>query len=217
MQTILCPSIMCADYNQLRDEVIALDKAGCDIFHCDVMDGIFVPNITMGVMDVKVVRSNTDKIVDVHLMCERPADKIDLFINCGVDLFYIHPETDNNSIETLKLIKAKNKLAGIVISPDIEVDRFIDLLDICDYVLVMSVYPGFSGQPYLDFVGDKIEYLVDIRKKYHYQLIIDGAISCEKISELSKLGVDGFVLGTKALFVKGKTYDEVFKELRSKS
>ena len=215
MERIICPSLMCANYDSLKDEIIKLDSAGTDIFHIDIMDGTFVPNFGMGIQDVQAVRRNTKKMIDSHLMISNPGEYVDLFADLGVDLIYIHPETDMHPVRTLGKIKAKNKLAGIAINPGTSIESVIELLSLVDYVMVMTVNPGFAGQKYLDFVNDKIERLVNLKSKYKFKIMVDGAISEEKINQLSDLGVDGFILGTSALFGKEEEYKDIIKRLKN--
>ncbi len=214
MEKILCPSMMCADFGNLEKETKELDLAGIDIFHCDVMDGEFVPNITMGIKDIETIRKYTDKIIDCHLMVENPGNKIDWFLNAGVDLIYIHPESERYVVKNLAYIKSKGKLAGLAINPDTSIETIEEMLGLCDYILVMTVNPGFAGQSFIDFTKNKIKRLVKLKDKYSYKIIIDGACSPEIISELSKYGCDGFVLGTSALFGKEQKYNKLIKELR---
>lgn len=215
MERIICPSLMCANYDSLKDEVVKLDLAGTDIFHIDIMDGMFVPNFGMGIQDVQAVRKNTNKMIDSHLMISNPGDYIDLFVNIGVDLIYIHPETDMHPVRTLEKIKANNKLAGIAINPGTSIESIIELLPLVDYLMVMTVNPGFAGQKYLDFVNDKIERLVKLKLEHSFKIMVDGAISEEKINQLSALGVDGFILGTSALFGKDEDYSTIIKRLKN--
>ena len=200
---LMCPSMMCANYGKLEDEVIKLDEAGIDIFHCDVMDGSFVPNIAMGIMDIDTIRKKTNKILDCHLMIENPSNKIDWFINVGVDLIYIHPESERYVIKTLSYIK------------ETSIESIIEMLSLCDYVLVMTVNPGFAGQKFIEFTKKKISKLVDLKKLYSFKIIIDGACSPSVIKELTELGCDGFVLGTSSLFNKEKNYKQIIHELRN--
>ena len=211
---LLCPSMMCANYGHLASEVRALDDAGADIFHCDIMDGTFVPNFTMGVMDVQTVRRYTDKMVDCHLMIENPGTKVDWFIDAGADLIYIHPESERYVVKTLAHIKERGKLSGIAVNPDTSVASISEILNLCDYVMVMTVNPGFAGQGFIDFTRKKVKQLVELKEQYGYKLMIDGHCSPEIVAELSALGVDGFILGTSALFRKGRTYKELLSELR---
>ena len=213
-ERLLCPSMMCANYGHLAAEVRALDDAGADIFHCDIMDGTFVPNFTMGVMDVQTVRRYTDKMVDCHLMIENPGNKVDWFINAGANLIYIHPESERYVVKTLAHIKEMGAYAGIAVNPDTSVASISEILNLCDYVMVMTVNPGFAGQGFIDFTRKKVKQLVELKEQYGYKLMIDGHCSPEIVAELSAMGVDGFILGTSALFRKGRTYKELIRELR---
>ena len=150
-ERLLCPSMMCANYGHLASEVRALDDAGADIFHCDIMDGSFVPNFTMGVMDVQTIRRYTDKPVDCHLMIENPSSKVDWFIDVGADILYIHPESERYVVKTLAHIKERGAYAGIAINPDTSIASVSDMLNLCDYVLVMTVNPGFAGQKFINY------------------------------------------------------------------
>lgn len=212
----LCPSMMCANYEYLKNEVIALDEAGVDIFHCDVMDGSFVPNLTMGLQDILAIRKNTKKLVDVHLMMEHPGRHIDLFVDAGVDLIYIHPESERYVVKTLAAIKSRGCLAGLAINPDTSIETIEEMLNLVDIVMVMTVNPGFSGQQFIEFTKKKIKRILEWKNTYHYKVMIDGACSLERIEELSKMGVDGFILGTSALFQKEETYQELISKIREK-
>jgi len=211
---MLFASMMCANYNHLADDIKALDEAGIDSFHCDVMDGTFVPNMTMGIMDIKTIRSNTKKMVDVHLMIENPSSKIDLFIDAGADLIYIHPEAERYVVKTLAAIKSRGVLAGIAINPDTSLETIYEMLNLVDYVMVMTVNPGFAGQKFIDFTTEKIKKLIKLKEELGFKIIIDGAMSPEKIKEMHELGCDGYVLGTSALFGKNESYAELIEKLR---
>lgn len=211
---LLCPSMMCADYGNLRSEVQALDAAGADVFHCDVMDGSFVPNIAMGLMDIKAVRSATNKPVDCHLMIEEPSRSINLFLDAGVDLIYIHPESERYCIKTLVAIRDGGAKAGIAINPDTSIASVEELLNEVDYVMVMTVNPGFAGQAFIEFTKDKIARLAALKERYEFTLTVDGACSPERIKALSSIGADGFILGTSALFGRGD-YAQSINQLRS--
>ena len=204
---------MCADFGHLADDVRALDEAGADIFHCDIMDGNFVPNFTMGISDVRTIRKYTDKPVDCHLMMENPADKVDWFIDAGADIIYIHPESERYVVKTLAHIKEKGA-AGLAVNPDTSVASIAEMLNLCDYVMVMTVNPGFAGQAFIDFTKKKIRQLADMKAEYGYRLMVDGHCSPEIVAELSGMGVDGFVLGTSGLFLDGVSYREAMERLR---
>lgn len=215
MQKLLCPSMMCADYGNLEREVRELDKSGADIFHVDVMDGSFVPNYAMGLEDFKCIRKNTAKPVDVHLMVENPGIAVKIFGNAGADILYVHAETDRNIIRTLGNIRDMGKKAGLALNPGTSFEAVKHVLPMADYVMIMTVNPGFAGQTYLKFMDEKIRDFVKHKKEYEYEIVVDGAISAERIAELSCLGVAGFVLGTSSLFGKGeyRTTMEVLREL----
>ncbi|TZE81343.1 ribulose-phosphate 3-epimerase [Calorimonas adulescens] len=214
MKKIICPSMMCANFDSLKEEVAKLDMAGIDIFHIDIMDGIFVPNFGMGLQDIQCIRKNTEKLIDVHLMIENPGNYIDLFAKLGVDIIYIHPEADKHPARTIEKIKAASKAAGIAINPGTSVETIEELLPMIDYLMAMTVNPGFAGQKYLNFVDNKIKKLVRLKKDYGFKVMVDGAISSEKINELSKLGVDGFILGTSSLFGKNEDYKTIIERLK---
>lgn len=214
-QKLLCPSTMCIDFLHLAEDVGALDEAGVDIFHNDIMDGSFVPNITLGINDVKAIRKCTQKPVDVHLMIDNPASKVDWFIDAGADIIYIHPESERYTGKTLMHIRERGVKSGIAINPDTSIAMVQELLPLCDYVLAMTVNPGFAGQKFIDNTKKKVMALADLKAVHGYKLMIDGACSPAIIAELSALGVDGFVLGTSALFGKGRPYADIIPELRS--
>lgn len=212
---LLCPSLMCADYGNLRATVEELDAAGIDIFHCDVMDGSFVPNFAMGLEDIKAVRAATNKLVDVHLMVENPASKVELFAAAGADIIYIHPEFERYVVKTLAAIKSLGKSAGIAVNPDTSISEVEEMLNLCDYVMVMTVNPGFAGQSFIEFTNDKVRRLAALKERFGFELMIDGACSPERVRDLSAIGADGFILGTSALFGKDAGYEECLRRLRA--
>lgn len=211
---LLCPSMMCANFSNLEDDTKKLTDAGTDIFHIDIMDGGFVPNFGMGLQDFELIRSVTNKQVDVHLMIDNPSKYVEKFADMGADIIYIHPEADIQAARTLDTIKSKGKKAGIAINPGTSIETIQELLPLIDYLMVMTVNPGFAGQKYLDFVTEKIKKINALKEQFDFEIMVDGAISPEKIQELRKLGVKGFILGTSALFGKEESYETILNNLR---
>lgn len=218
MKINLCPSMMCADYRNLEKEIDRLEKAGADIFHLDVMDGHYVSNFGMGLQDLKFICSHAKIKTEAHLMIENPQRYIPLFAGCGVDIIYIHPESEYHAITTLQQIKEIGLDAGIVINPGTSVESILELLNVVDHVLVMGVNPGQAGQMYLPYAEKKIGRLLELKEQYDFSIGMDGACNIERIKRLSQKGVENFVLGTAALFYGDMNYEEhmsmIFQALR---
>lgn len=213
----LTASMMCADFGCLKEEVAKLEKAGIDSFHIDIMDGRYVPNFAMSLNDLKYIRSATNKPLDVHLMIEHPNSHIELFLdrlNPG-DTVYIHPEAEYHPSTTLQKIIERKMIPGIAINPGTSIETVIEMLQIVDKVLVMSVNPGNAGQMYLPYVGKKIEKLISYKEDMNYKIYWDGACSADKVVRYAPLGVDGFVLGSTLLFGKERSYEDILKDIRN--
>ncbi|MCR5619332.1 MAG: ribulose-phosphate 3-epimerase [Lachnospiraceae bacterium] len=210
-------SMMCADFGNLSAEVRALEEAGIDYFHIDIMDGRYVPNYAMSLNDMRYIAKATDKNLDVHLMIEHPINNIGLFLDClrPGDIVYIHPEAEYHPSTTLQKIIDKGIIPGIAINPGTSVESILELLRIVDKVLVMSVNPGNAGQMFLPYVGTKIHTLLELQKSMHFDLIWDGSCTIDKIQTYGPMGMSGFVLGTSLLFGKSRSYAEIIQELRS--
>jgi len=211
----MCPSMMCADVGNLKEEVKNLEKAGIDIFHLDVMDGVFVPNFGMGLQDIEFIVKTSNLPCDVHLMISQASDYVQKFADIGVNIIYVHPEADAHITKTLQMIRDAGVQTGIAVNPGTSFEMVKETLPLVDYVMVMSVNPGFAGQNYIEFVDKKIEKFVKVKIDYGFKLMVDGAISPEKIKTLTKIGVDGFILGTSSLFNKEENYQTIIRQLRA--
>ena len=211
-------SMMCADFGRLNDEVKALEKAGVDYFHIDIMDGRYVPNFAMSLYDMEFISRATKKPLDVHLMIEHPNNNIEMFLQRlrKGDIVYIHPEAEYHPSTTLQKIINAGITPGIAINPGTSVESILELLRIVDKVLVMSVNPGNAGQMFLPYVGEKISYLLELQKSMHFDLIWDGACGMDKIEKYAPMGMSGFVLGTTVLFHKKDSYSNIIKDIRSR-
>lgn len=142
------------------------------------------------------------------------SSKVDWFIDAGANIVYIHPESERYVVKTLAHIKERGAFAGIAVNPDTSVASISEILNLCDYVMVMTVNPGFAGQGFIDFTRKKVAQFAGLKKEYGFKLMIDGHCSPEVIEDLSSIGADGFILGSSALFRKGRTYKELIEELR---
>lgn len=211
---LLSPSMMCADFSNLEKEITDLENAGIDIFHIDFMDGQFVLNFGMGLQDFEYIRSATNKLVDVHLMIQNPGEYAEMFAELGADIIYIHPEADMHPARTLDKIRENGRKTGIAINPGTSLESVKELFPLIDYLMIMTVNPGFAGQTYLDYVDSKIEKAVKFANEYGFKIMVDGAVSEEKILELSEIGVEGFVLGTSTLFGKEDDYKTILENVR---
>ena len=194
----ISPSILSADFSKLGSEIQNLEKAGADLIHIDVMDGHFVPNITIGPGVIKKLRKFTSLPFDVHLMISPVNNFIKNFADAGADIITVHPEATQNLSETIKKIKSLNKKAGVSLNPETSIDEVLPVLNMIDLVLIMSVNPGFGGQKFIENTLDKIKHLRKMidEKKLPTQIEIDGGINFENSKKAIKAGVDILVSGT---------------------
>jgi ribulose-phosphate 3-epimerase len=210
----IAPSILSADFSRLGEEIVAIDTAGADYVHIDVMDGHFVPNITIGPLVVDAVRKVTQKPLDVHLMIENPDLYIPAFAEAGADIIVVHEEAVAHMHRTVQLIKSLGKKAGVSINPGTPVSTLEAILDDLDLVLVMTVNPGFGGQSFIDSCLPKIEALrkmIDARG-LTVELEVDGGVKADNIEKIARAGADVFVAGS-AVFNTGN-YSEAITTLR---
>jgi len=216
MEKLLCPSIMNLDTEDLVDQVRRLDAADTDIFHLDLMDGSFVPNFGMSLNEFKVVRRHTDKLLDVHMMVQNPIRYIQLMADYGLDIIYIHPESDPMPSLTLQRIRDMGKKAGLVINPSTSMESIRALYPLIDYLMIMTVNPGFCGQLYLPWIDQKIEQAVEERKPWGFPIVIDGGVDKAVMTRLASKGVEGFVLGRLILFDQTeKDYTKLMQWMRT--
>lgn len=216
MQFELMASMMCANYGNLEKEVKELEEGGIDSFHIDIMDGRFVPNFAMSLNDMRYIARTTKKPLDVHLMIEHPNNRIELFLENlrKGDTVYIHPEAEYHPSTTLQKIINAGMIPGIAINPGTSVETVMEMLQIVDKVLVMSVNPGNAGQMYLPYVGKKMKKLLDMKEEMRVKIYWDGACSSDKIIQYAPMGVEGFVLGTTLLFGKKEPYGKILQDIR---
>jgi len=212
----IAPSILSADFSRLGEEVRAVGKAGADVIHVDVMDGHFVPNITIGPLVVQGLKKLTSLPLDVHLMIEKPERYIEAFAQAGSDWITVHAEVCPQLKRIIKKIRQLNVRPGIVLKPATSLKILYPVLDNIDLVLIMSVNPGFGGQSFIPSTLKKIERLRKIiaQNRYPLEIEVDGGVKIENIREVSKAGGDIFVVGT-GIF-KTKDYEETMRKLRKK-
>ena len=211
----IAPSILSADFSKMGEEVYSLEVNGADLIHCDVMDGVFVNNITFGIKMVEDIRKYTALPLDCHLMIVNPEKYVERFAKAGADIITVHYEAcQDNLKEVLTLIKEAGAKCGAVINPDTPVEKIADVLPLCDMVLVMSVFPGFGGQKFIPEALDKLRQLrqmIDESGK-EIDLQIDGGVTAENVAEIKAAGANVIVAGS-AVF-KAENRKEMIAKLK---
>ena len=208
----ISPSILSADFSTLGEEIRSLEKAGADLIHVDVMDGHFVPNITMGPPIIKMIRKCTKLLFDVHLMISPVEKYIKDFANAGSDIITIHPEATDNLKRAIKSIKSLGKKAGVSLNPKTPISAVMDVINEIDLILIMSVNPGFAGQSFMNEVLLKVKELRKLinERKLKINISIDGGINFETAPLAVKAGVNILVSGT-TIFAGGSLKENIFK------
>jgi ribulose-phosphate 3-epimerase len=192
------PSILAADFTRLGEQVRAVESAGVTTLHCDVMDGHFVPNLSLGVAEVKSLRKSTRSTLDVHLMVAHPDECAAWFLAAGADCVSVHQEAARHLDRTLKLIQREGAKAGVVLNPATPVATLEHVLEFVDYVLLMSVNPGYGGQTLIPYVLNKARRLKQIRdsNQLRFAIEIDGGVTADNIGAVAEAGVDWVVTGS---------------------
>lgn len=211
------PSLMCADMANLGDSVKKLDRGNVDFFHFDIMDGSFVPNFTMGPDMIKTLRPFSQKPFDVHLMIREPERYIELFAEAGADMISVHTEATIHLQRTLQSIRSRGLKAGVALNPSTSLSALDYIWDTVDYVVMMTVNPGFAGQRFIPLTFDKILHLKEMinQKGLSIEIQVDGNVGYNTIPKILENGADMLVCGTSCLFKNDRSLEQALAELHS--
>lgn len=195
---IIAPSILSGDFANMGKSVNDAIAWGADWIHCDVMDGVYVPNFTFGMPMVEAINRICDATLDVHLMMIKPEKYVERFVKAGADIVTFHPEASDNPLETINAIKNAGAKAGIVFNPDVDIERYEHLFDKCDVILVMTVFAGYGGQKFIPYCLDRIKKVKDIcvEKGINPIIEVDGGIGEDNAREVIEAGASALVAGS---------------------
>ena len=218
MNRIISPSLLSADFSKLKQQIELVQKAGAERLHIDCMDGHFVPNFTFGPFILKAIRKLTNLHLETHLMISNPSNYFDDFIKAGADTLIFHTEASNNILDDLKYIKKNNIKCGLAIKPETPYQVLEQYLDVLDYILIMSVSPGFGGQGFIEDTLVKMKLINDMcierQLRTGITLGVDGGVNLKTISKVYDTGIDVTVVGS-GLY-KAENVNKRFKELQNK-
>ena len=211
---IVSPSILSGDFGNMANSVKMADEWGADWIHCDVMDGVYVPNFTFGMPMVEAINKATEKPLDVHLMMTNPEKYVERFVKAGADYVTFHPEASSDAENTLELIKKAGAKAGLAFNPDVKIENYEYLFEKCDIIVVMTVFAGYGGQKLIDYCLDRITYVKNKLAEKNIDVIIqaDGGVTEENVATVVEAGATAVVAGS-AVF-KSSNPKETIKKLK---
>lgn len=213
--TILSPSLMCADMDKLDETVKELSRLGANCFHVDIMDGKFVPNTALEPEHIKSLRGSTRSLFEAHLMVSKPEDIVERVAECGADIITIHHEATKKHSEILRYIRTLGKRSGIALNPETSISAIQGYIDDLDMITIMCVRTGFAGGKFIESALAKVKKAKDIVGGRPIRIQVDGNVGPHNVAELCSLGANSFVLGTAGLFRKEKTYKTSLEELKA--